>query len=248
MERIACKRDRESMAKGFEPVNLLESRNNVVDINHREHDRNYGFALMLNPNTRFGFEFGYNYHDIFSTTDICYVFGAVPPPGSVGCPGSGGPPFLPGVSLYVNKINFGYTNITFKPVKRVTANLDYSLTSSSGNTRILSPKLPTLGPLGLNFHKPAAWVDLELHRRLSWGTAWNYYDYNEKSSSGRLLPRDFQRAIQQRFHFRYAFYDLHSRMPAFAKTGEIMNTKTGQRSRMLVLFCTILFYRIGAPP
>jgi hypothetical protein len=71
-------------------VNVLESRNNVVDIHHREHDRNYGFALMLSPNTRFGFEFGYNYNDIFSTTNICYVFGFVPPPGSLACAGSGG--------------------------------------------------------------------------------------------------------------------------------------------------------------
>jgi hypothetical protein len=106
--------------------------------------------------------------------------------------------------MYDNKINFGYTNITFKPVKRVTANLGYSLTSSSGNTTILSPTPPTLGPLGLNFHKPAAWVDLELHRGLSWRTAWNYYDYNEKSSPGPLLPRDFQ-SNSATLSLRYAF-------------------------------------------
>jgi hypothetical protein len=92
----------------------------------------------------------------------------------------------------------------FKPVKRVTANLGYNLTSSSGNSTILNPTPNTLGPLGLNFHKPAAWVDFELHRGLSWRTAWNYYDYNEKSSSGFLPARDFQ-SNSATLTLRYAF-------------------------------------------
>lgn len=36
-------------------------------------------------------------------------------------------------------------------------------------------------------------------------------------------------------------------MPAFIRAGEIMNTKTVQRSRMLVSFCTILFIASGTP-
>src|SRR5262249_6135168 len=114
-------------------VNILESKNDVVDIFHREHDRNYGFTLMVDPRPRFGFEFGYNYDDIFSTTNICYVFAFVPPVASPLCASSGGAPFISGVSRYDNKINFGYANLVFRPVKRVTANLGYSLTSSSGN-------------------------------------------------------------------------------------------------------------------
>jgi hypothetical protein len=173
-------------------VNILESRNNVTDVLHREHDRNYGFTLAVNPNPKFGFEFGYNYDDIFSTTNICYVFGFVPPPGTTSCAGSGGAPFISGVSLYDNKINFGYVNFMVKPVKRLTANLGYNLTSTSGNTTILNPTPNTLGPLGLNFHKPSAWVDFDLAKGLTWRTAWGHFDYNEKSSPGPLPARDFQ--------------------------------------------------------
>ena len=173
-------------------VNILESHNNVIDIFHREHDRNFGFALSMDPRPRFGFEFGYNYDDIYSTTNICYVFAFVPPTGSTLCTGSGGAPFISGTSLYNNKINFGYTNFRFKPVKRVAMNLGYSLTSSSGDTTILSPTLPTLGPLGINFHKPVAYVDFDLYKGWTWRTAWNYYDYNEKSLSAPLPARDFQ--------------------------------------------------------
>ena len=171
-------------------VNILESRNNISDILHREHDRNYGFAIGLNPNQRFGVDFGYNYDDIFSTTNICYVIGGTVPAGSNLC--SAGTTFLSGISLYVNKINFAYANFTFRPVKRVTTSLGYSLTSSSGDNTILSPVPNTLGPLGINFHKPFALVEFELARGFSWRTAWNYYDYNEKSSPGFLPARDFQ--------------------------------------------------------
>jgi hypothetical protein len=183
-------------------VNILESRNNVTDILHREHDRNYGFTLMLNPNPKFGWEFGYNYDDVFSTTNICYVIGGTTPPGSTLC--SEGTPFLSGVSLYNNKVNFGYTNFMFKPVKRVTVNVGYNLTSTSGSTLILGPTPNTLGPLGLNYHKPTAGVDVELARGFTWRTAWGYYGYNEKSDPSPLLARDFHNNSAT-LSLRYAF-------------------------------------------
>lgn len=185
-------------------VNILEGRNNVSNALHREHDRNYGFTLALDPNPRFSFEFGYNYDDIFSTTNICYVFGSTPPPDAPSCSASGGAPFISGVSLYDNKINFGYVNFMFKPVKRVTASLGYNLTSTSGDTTILSPTPTTLGPLGMNYHKPTAWVDVDLARGFTWRTAWNYYDYNEKSSSSPLPIRDFQ-SNSATLSLKYAF-------------------------------------------
>ena len=170
-------------------INILESRNNVPTVLHREHDRNYGYTVALNPNPRFGVDFGYNYDDIFSTTNICYVLASSAKTGSTDC---GGAPFQEEPSLYDNKINFGYINIILKPIKRITANVGYNLVSSSGSTTILAPAPNTLGPLGLNFHKPTASVDVDLTKGIAWRTAWNYYDYNEKSDPGTLAPRDFQ--------------------------------------------------------
>ena len=167
-------------------VNILESRNNETTIGHKEHNRNFGFTLLLDPKPWFGFEFGYNYDDVFSTTNICYV--ATPPPaGTTSC----GAPFLQSPSVYNDTINFGYTNVMFKPIKRVTANVGYNLTSTTGNTLILTPILSTLGPLDFNFHKPTASVDVDLSKGFTWRTAWNYYDYNEKSVPGTLAARDF---------------------------------------------------------
>jgi len=183
-------------------INVLESRNNVIDVLHREHNRNVGFTVMLSPKPRFGFEFGYNYDDIFSTTNVCYVITSTPPPNSTLC--SVGTPFLAGVSTYNNRIHFGYTSIMFKPVKRVTANLGYNLTSTSGDTLILSPTPNALGPLGLNFHRPTASVDVDLAKGFTWRTGWNYYDYNEKSDPGPVPFRDFH-SNSATLSLRYAF-------------------------------------------
>ena len=170
-------------------VNVLESRNNVPDILHREHNRNYGFTVALNPKPRFGVEFGYNYDDVFSTTNICYVTTSTPPVNSTIC--SSGSPYFNAISLYKNKVHFGYTNFMFKPVKRVTANVGYNLTNTTGATPTLADP-SVLTSFGFNFHKPTASMDVELVKGLSWRTAWGYYDYNEKFLPAPLLARDFQ--------------------------------------------------------
>jgi hypothetical protein len=183
-------------------VNVLESRNNVTDILHREHNRNYGFSLMLNPKPKFGLELGYNYEDVFSTTNICFVLTSTPPPNSTIC--SSGAPFLSAVSLYTNKINFASGSIVVAPVRRLTLNLGCDLTSTSGSQTILGPTPNTLGPLGINYHKPFASAEIALVKGLSWRTAWNYYDYNEKSIAFPLPPRDFQ-SNSATLSMRYAF-------------------------------------------
>jgi hypothetical protein len=170
-------------------VNLLESRDNVPEVLHREHNRNYGFTTSMNPKPRFGFEFGYNYDDIFSTTNVCYVSTVAVAPNSTFCGAT--PPYFSAISLYTNKIHFGYTNFMFKPAPRVTAHLGYNLTSSSGFTPMLADPA-ILTSLGFNYHKPSALLDVNLAKGLTWRTGWGYYDYNEKFLPAPLLARDFQ--------------------------------------------------------
>ncbi len=181
-------------------VNILESRNNVTGVMHREHNRNYGFTAELNPRPSFGLEAGYNYDDIYSTTNICYVLTAAPPANSTLC--GAGTPYISADSLYINKINFGYAGITYKPIRRATWNLGYNLTSSSGATPLLANPGATTS-LGFNYHKPTAGLDVILAKGLTWRTVWGYYDYNEKFLSP-LLPRDFQ-ANTATLSLRYDF-------------------------------------------
>ena len=170
-------------------TNILESRDNIPDILHREHNRNYGFSTTLTPKPDFAFDFGYNYDDVFSTTNICYVSSGISPTNSTLC--SAGAPYYSVDSLYTSTVHFGYANMMFKPAPRVTANVGYTLTSTSGATPTLAD--PTiLTSLGFNYHRPTAALDVNLAKGLTWKTAWGYYDYNEKFLPAPLAARDFQ--------------------------------------------------------
>jgi len=182
-------------------TSILESRNNVTDVNHREHNRNYGFALQMTPKERYGFDLGYNYNDVYSTTNMCYAISPVLV-GSTTCAGAA--PLITGLSTYDDKVNFAYGNIMLKPVKRMTTNFGYNLVSTSGSTLILTPTQGTLGPLAFNYHKPFASVGVDLAKGLAWNTSWGYFGYNEKSAPGLAAARDFH-SNQAMLSLRYSF-------------------------------------------
>ena len=170
-------------------VRILETRNTTADIGGFGHNRSFGFNGAFAPaEARWGVDLSYDYNDIFSQINICFV--ATPntaPPGSITC----GTPFLSGNSLYTNISHFGSGSLVLKPWRKLTAGLGYSVTSTSGNTLILNPNAPT-GPLALNYHLPTASVVYQFQKNLAFKGGWNYYDYNEKSNPGPTLPRDFR--------------------------------------------------------
>ena len=168
-------------------VSIRENRNTALDIGNLQHNRSYGGnATFLPANSKVGFDVSYDYNDIFSQTNICFV--ATPtPPGALSC----GTPFLSGLSVYKESSNFASGTVFLKPTKRVTTNFGYTITSTTGTTLILNPNAPT-GPLSYNYHLPTATLAIELQKHMLFKTGWNYYDYNEKSQAGPTLPRDFR--------------------------------------------------------
>jgi hypothetical protein len=168
-------------------VNIRENRNDTADIGNLQHNRSYAFnTVIAPPDSKWGMDLSYDYNDIFSQTNICFV--ATPaPPNSLTC----GTPFLSGLSVYKERSNIGSGSLYWKPVQRVNLGVGYTVTSSTGNTLILNPNAPT-GPLSFNYHLPMASLAVELSKHLIYKTGWNYYDYNEKSAPGPTLPRDFR--------------------------------------------------------
>jgi hypothetical protein len=168
-------------------VYIRENRNTALDIGNLQHNRSYSFNGTFMPVTsKWGFDVAYDYNDIFSQTNICFV-STPTPAGALSC----GAPFLSGLSVYSELTHFASGSLYLKPVRRVTANLGYTITSSNGSTLILNPNAPT-GPLSFNYHLPMAALAVELQKYLVFKTGWNYYDYNEKSAAGPTLPRDFR--------------------------------------------------------
>jgi hypothetical protein len=170
-------------------IRIVEDRNSALDIGLRQHDRSYGFSgSFAPPEARWSLDLNYDYNDVFSQTNICFV--ATPnfvPPGVVSC----GTPFLSGVSLYSDTSNFASGAFTVRPWRRVTLGAGYAITSTTGSTLILNPNAPT-GPLSYNYHLPTALLSVEVFKNLIYKAGWNYYDYNEKSAPGPTLPRDFR--------------------------------------------------------
>jgi hypothetical protein len=168
-------------------VNVRENRNNTADIGNKQHNRSYAFNSVFAPaDSKWGLDLSYDYNDIFSQTNICFVATPVPA-GSLSC----GTPFLSGISVYSEASHTGAGSIYLKPVKRVTAAVGYTVTSSNGNTLILNPIAPT-GPLAFNYHLPTASLVVQMAKNVAFKGGWNYYDYNEKSNPGPTLPRDFR--------------------------------------------------------
>jgi len=168
-------------------INIRENSNNTADIGNLQHNRSYAFNSVLSPaESNWGLDLSYDYNDIFSQTNICFVSTPVPP-GSLSC----GTPFLSGVSVYNEASHIGSGSIYLKPTRRVTAAVGYTITSSNGTTLILNPNAPT-GPLAFNYHLPSGSLVIQMAKNLAFKGGWNYYDYNEKSATGPTLPRDFR--------------------------------------------------------
>jgi hypothetical protein len=168
-------------------VRIRENRNTSLDIGNLQHNRSYSFTgMFMPPDSKVGFDVSYDYNDIFSQTNICFV-STPTPPAALSC----GTPFLQGISVYNEQSHFGSGSVAWKPSQRFTANVGYTLTSSTGSTLILNPNAPT-GPLSYNYHLPMVNLAVELQKHTIFKAGWNYYDYNEKSQPGPTLPRDFR--------------------------------------------------------
>lgn len=168
-------------------INIRESRNNTLDIGNLQHNRSYAFTATLAPgHDNWGVDLSYDYNDIFSQINVCFVATPVPAT-AISC----GAPFLAAPSIYNELAHYGAGSVYFRPIHRVRVAAGYTLTSSSGNTLILNPNTPS-GPLNYNYHLPSANLAIELSKRLEYKTGWNYYDYNEKSTPGPTFPRDFR--------------------------------------------------------
>jgi hypothetical protein len=195
-------------------VNILQQSNSDIETQYVAHNRNYGVTASLAPRERFGLDLAYNYNDVIQNALIC--FNDTPPAGVIlpfvtnaaSCAANDpGNPLLAN-SYYTNHTHFGMTTVRFKPVKRLTANVGYSITSVEGRI----PQFNILQPLGTTQYKyqqPVANLSVDIGHKLAFNMGWNYYQYNEGSAIqgsfvGPTAPRYFH-ANNLTESLRYAF-------------------------------------------
>jgi hypothetical protein len=188
-------------------VDIYENRDNVSMVNNLDHGRTYGFVTTLTPSSKLWIDFGYNYMEMFTQTEICF-----PDTGSTmfttPCPTVGATSPLGTLSFYSSQDNYAYADVMWKPHPRVTVMLGYSGSIVRGNTTFLNPLTPT-GTLDFNYLKPLASVSFEIYEGLTYKTAWNYYGYNDHGIANPpgLAPLpllDFN-GSNITFSFRYSF-------------------------------------------
>ena len=190
-------------------INILQDANADALTNYVGHNQNYGLTASLTPRERFGVDLAYNYNSVIQNALIC--FNDTPPTGVIlpfvsnaaSCAANDPNNPLLNNSYYTNHTNFGMTAVRFNPVKRVTANLGYSITSVDGKI----PQFNILQPLGSSqyrYQQPVANLSVDIGHRLAYNMGWNYYQYNEGSFVGPTAPRYFH-ANSVTESLRYSF-------------------------------------------
>ncbi|MDT8067851.1 MAG: hypothetical protein ROO76_06750 [Terriglobia bacterium] len=186
---------------------------------HRDHAYSYNGNVNYTPNDRFALDLGYTFNDIYSNTGSCLPVSTRPSviPAEGGAlsycydPTAATPTPTTGdyavVVRYKERINTGYFNLMFKPVKRVALSVGYDISSNSGSDGFLradtlaplllqqsrvqaggsttafvpyNPNVPQ-GPLAISFHKPSAGASIEVAKGVFLKGDYAYYGYNEKS-------------------------------------------------------------------
>lgn len=191
---------------------IHENRDNVATVNDLEHGRTYSFVANLIPNSKWFFDLGYTYTNIYTQAQICYYQNAFGPPPVTQCPASLGytPPAVPGLGSYSSKQHFVYSDVMWKPAKRVTTGVGYTGTFVGGNTLAIDP-LQVPGTLAFNYQKPYVRATFDLYKGLTYRMTWNYYGYNGKGLASNAIPglaaiptQDFNGSTTE-FAFRYSF-------------------------------------------
>jgi hypothetical protein len=193
-------------------INILQDANADALTQYVGHNQNYGLTASLTPRERFGVDLAYNFNSVIQNALIC--FNDTPPIGvtlpfvtnATSCASPANPtpanPLLAN-SYYTNHTHFGMTTVRFKPEKRLTANVGYSITSVDGAV----PQFNILQPLGTSQYKysqPVANLSVDIGHKLAWNMGWNYYQYGEGSFVGPTAPRYFH-ANSLTESLRYAF-------------------------------------------
>jgi hypothetical protein len=209
-------------------VEIHENRDNVSTVNNLEHDRSYCFTAMLAPNPHVMIDFGYNYWDVYTQSDICFNYSIsytnpAPPPTTL--PVSGSPPGvvttacpiagasvgadgLGALATYASTDNFAHAGLMWKPVKRVTATLGYAGSFIRGSSTFLNPLTPS-GTLDYNYLLPYGSIAIDVFRGITYKMAWNYYGFNQKGNTEPFglasIPLQDFNGSNATFSVRYSF-------------------------------------------
>jgi hypothetical protein len=189
-------------------INLWYGQNDVPDVDGRQHNDSFGFAVQLQPTEKFTLDLGYNYNDISSQILICFI-ATGSQAGLPACPDVTG--LVQQLSPYSSKVNTGFIDFSWTPLRRLTLRGGANLSGVSGNELNLTPQNPIAtsvpGPLNSTWYQPFGGFDYRIAKHWTGKAMWEYYGYRENASTAYqdlLAQRNFQGNLVM-LSVKYAF-------------------------------------------
>jgi hypothetical protein len=170
-------------------ITIFESRDNVADVHHLQHNRDYSFGATITPDKYWTVDAHYAYTDYYTRTDVCYASTPTYPAGAKGCPTTHG--YLLGNGLYSEPTNFGTIDIGVHPADRMTANFGYTASEVNGNAEYFNPR-QVPGSLQSIYETAFANTSFILNPKWTLKGGWAYNEYGEGTPIGPTLPRSFR--------------------------------------------------------
>lgn len=202
--------------------NDFEGKNDDPLVNHLEHSHDISFATEIMPNEKFSLDVNYAHDDVFSETNLCYIFvptAAYPLPagaqGSVGTclqtadnPGGTLPTQSASTQLYLGNgrydapVNFFSGAISWAPSKYFRYNGGARVTDTNGTAEFLNP-LMVPGALQSKVISPFSDLVVNIAPQWAWHGNWVHHGYDEAGGPGPA-PRTFHGDVVT-LGVRYAF-------------------------------------------
>jgi hypothetical protein len=189
--------------------NDLERHNNTnntgvapIDgpLGHVDHTRNIGVGLTLAPTERYGIDVNYDYSDVYTSTNVCYLNGATATlPGTASTTSTGAANICPGVFVRGSTTvlsdwgptrdfmdaptQYSSVGVNYSPNKLIRTAAGYRISSVSGN-QFFADAQQVNGSLQSAYQSPYVNVAWTVHPGWIWRAEYNYYGYGEGGPSG----------------------------------------------------------------
>jgi hypothetical protein len=193
--------------------NDYSAKNDDPQVNHTEHNHDLSFAANYTPVEGFTFNFNFAHDDVFSQTDLCYIFVATTttnppvslPSGALGSTGTclktatnpegtlttaaASSQLYLGHGTYDAPSNFFAGAIDWSPSKYFRLNAGARLNAVSGSAEMLNP-LMVPGALQSRYYTPFADLLVNVASQWAWHGNWIHNEYDERGPLGSLAPRN----------------------------------------------------------
>ena len=175
-------------------ANDFEGKNDDPYVNHLEHSHDFSFATQIMPIEKLSFDVNYAHDDVFSETNICYVFLANSnygvPAGAVDRAGTCQFTTLPattadylGTGRYDAPVNFFSGAVAWAPSKYFRFNGGARVTSTNGTAEYLNP-LMVPGALQSKVLSPFSDLRVNIAPQWAWHGNWVHHGYDESGAAG----------------------------------------------------------------